>query len=231
MGYHTSPVTAFMLTVFNVRLGHWCPNPVYRHLSVIKQRSPTLGAWYLFKELFAQSGDEDQFVYLSDGGHFENLGVYELVRRRCRMIMVVDGSEDEARVFEDFANMTRKCYTDFGVKIDIDLKDLRINKDTGLSPRCWALGDIVYPNVGENAAVGVLLYVKPSMMANMPEDILNYAAKNVSFPHQPTPDQFFDEAQFESYRKLGYTLMGKVLGDIAQTSTPSGQKWTGFDNA
>jgi hypothetical protein len=187
-----------------------------------------MGAWYLFKELFAQTSDEDQFIYLSDGGHFENLGVYELVRRRCKMVMVVDAGEDQKRVFEDFANLTRKCYTDFGVKIDIDLDDLRLHAANGQSTRCWALGDIHYPNVGDEAAVGVLLYIKPSIVDNMPEDIINYAAKNDTFPHQPTPDQFFDEAQFESYRKLGYTLMGSILNGIDQTSTPSGQKWTGF---
>lgn len=228
MGYHTSPVTAFMLTVFNVRLGHWCPNPLYRRSMAISQRSPTLGAWYLFKELFALSSDDDRFVYLSDGGHFENLGVYELVRRRCRMVMVVDAAEDEARVFEDFANLTRKCYTDFGVSIDIDLQPLRRDKTSGKSTRCWALGDIHYPNIDGKPATGVLLYIKPSMVDDLPEDILNYAAKNESFPHQPTPDQFFDEAQFESYRKLGYVLMGKVLANINVSYTPSRQQWEGF---
>ncbi len=225
MGYHTSPVIAFMLTVFNVRLGHWCPNPAHHNATAIGQRSPTMGAWYLFKELFAQTDDADRFVYLSDGGHFENLGVYELVRRRCKYIMVVDAGEDEERVFEDLANLTRKCYTDFGVSIDIDLQALRLKKDPKISPRCWALGDIHYPNVAGEPAVGVLLYIKPSLIDNMPEDILNYATKNDSFPHQPTPDQFFDEAQFESYRKLGYTLMGNVLDNLAQTTTPSGQQW------
>ena len=231
MGYHTSPVTAFMLTVFNVRLGHWCPNPVYQTNSVITKSSPTMGAWYLFKELFGMSSDTEKFVYLSDGGHFENLGVYELVRRRCKMIMVVDAAEDNKRIFEDFANLTRKCYTDFGVKIDIDLDALRLNSETGYSERCWALGDVYYPKhhpTSEEDMTGILLYIKPSLMGHLPEDVLNYAAKNTSFPHQPTPDQFFDDAQFESYRKLGYFLMGEVLAGINKTSSPRSHKWTGF---
>ena len=226
MGYHTSPVTAFMLTVFNVRLGHWCPNPVYRNSPMIAQSSPTMGAWYLFKELFAMSSDTEKFVYLSDGGHFENLGVYELVRRRCKLIMVVDAGSDDKRIFEDFANLTRKCYTDFGVKINLDLDELRLNPE-GYSQRCWALGDIHYPNAAEEMT-GILLYIKPSMMGHLPEDILNYAAKNACFPHQSTADQFFDDAQFESYRKLGYFLMGEVLAGIDKTSTPRNHKWTGF---
>ncbi len=229
MGFHTSPVTAFMMTVFNVRLGHWCPNPLHRTSSAIQQRSPTLGAWYLFKELFAMSDDRDRFVYLSDGGHFENTGVYELVRRRCRSIMLVDAAEDGERVFEDFANLTRKCYTDFGVRIDIDLEPLRLrDKDSRKSTRCWAVGDIVYPDVDGKPAKGVLLYVKPSLVDDLPEDVRNYAAKNDSFPHQPTPDQFFDEAQFESYRKLGYVLTGQVLAYYDQMNTPTRQKWEGF---
>lgn len=231
MGYHTSPVTAFMLTVFNVRLGHWCPNPVYQNSRAITQSSPTLGAWYLFKELFAMSNDSEKFVYLSDGGHFENLGVYELVRRRCRMIMVVDAAEDNKRIFEDFANLTRKCYTDFGVKINIDLDALRLHSETGYSERCWALGDVHYPNHNEassEAMTGLLLYIKPSLMGHLPEDILNYAAKNECFPHQSTADQFFDDAQFESYRKLGYFLMEAVLAGIDKTSSPLSHKWKGF---
>ncbi|MDD2776299.1 MAG: patatin-like phospholipase family protein [Gallionella sp.] len=231
MGYHTSPVTAFMLTVFNVRLGHWCPNPKSINERVLRRDSPSMGAWYLFKELFVMSNDTDNFVYLSDGGHFENLGVYELVRRRCRLIMVVDAAEDDKRIFEDFASLSRKCYTDFGVRIDIDLDALRLDPKTGYSECCWALGDVHYPKhnpANADELIGLLLYIKPSLMGHIPEDILNYASKNACFPHQSTTDQFFDEAQFESYRKLGYFLMGEVLAGIDKTSSPRSHKWTGF---
>ena len=230
MGYHSSPAVAFLLTVFNVRLGHWCPNTGQSAISqsALRRASPAIGGEYLLKELFSQTDDESTYVYLSDGGHFENLGVYELVRRRCGYIMVVDAGQDEKRSFEDTANMIRKCYIDFGVTIDIDLDALRTGPD-GDSPGCYALGDIIYPAAAGEANAketsGVLLYIKPSLLKDIPEDIRQYASTNEDFPHQTTGDQFFDEAQFESYRHLGNYLMDEVIRSISQKETPAGKSW------
>ena len=88
MGYHSSPAVTFLMTVFNVRLGHWSPNP--SNAKTWKQHSPSFGGTYLLKELFGLTDYTSSFVYLSDGGHFENLGVYELVRRRVTTIVVID---------------------------------------------------------------------------------------------------------------------------------------------
>lgn len=236
MGYHSSPAVAFLLTAFNVRLGHWCPNTSTHAInpSAIRRDSPAMGGEYLLKELFGQTDDKNAFVYLSDGGHFENLGVYELVRRRCRYIMVVDAGQDEKRTFEDAANMIRKCYIDFGVTIDIDLDDLHTSLD-GNSTNCYALGDISYPapadekNATGGVNWGVLLYIKPSLLKDIPEDIRQYAKTNKEFPHQPTGDQFFDEAQFESYRHLGHHLMDEVIKSVRQQETPSGKSWQWVD--
>lgn len=232
MGYHSSPAVAFLLTVFNVRLGHWCPNTEAKAINpcAIRRSSPALGGEYLLKELFGMTDDSNEFVYLSDGGHFENLGVYELVRRRCRYIMVVDAGQDEKRTFEDAANMMRKCYIDFGVTLDIRLESLRAAKEgnnKGSSETCYALGDIIYPpkEAGREGDWGVLLYIKPSLLQDIPEDIRQYARSNKSFPHQTTDDQFFDEAQFESYRHLGNYLMDKVLESVEQQKTPLGKSW------
>jgi Patatin-like phospholipase len=232
MGYHSSPAVAFLLTIFNVRLGHWCPNPAARIRwgSSIERNSPLMGGEYLLKELFGQTDDRNAFVYLSDGGHFENLGVYELVRRRCRYIMVVDAGQDEMRTFEDAGNLIRKCCIDFGVTININLDALRV--DSGISTGCFALGDIVYPPLSEDkntkggASRGVLLYIKPSLIKDLPEDIRQYTKTSAVFPHQTTADQFFDEAQFESYRHLGKFLMDAVIDSVAQQKTPEGQSWS-----
>ena len=232
MGYHSSPAVAFLLTVFNVRLGHWCPNTAAQVASpnAIKRESPAIGGEYLLRELFGQTDDEKDFVYISDGGHFENLAVYELVRRRCRYIMVVDAGQDKDRNFEDAANMIRKCYIDFGATIDIDLEALRKDKD-GMSSSCYALGDIAYPPLAgeedakENDNWGVLLYIKPSLIQETPVDILQYAKTNKDFPHQTTADQFFDEAQFESYRHLGNFIMDQVLMSVSQKRTRKDKTW------
>ena len=80
MSYHTRPAVAALLSIFNVRLGWWTGTP--RNRTCWKEYAP--GIWYLLAELFAHATDSDRYVYLSDGGHFENLGIYELIRRRVR---------------------------------------------------------------------------------------------------------------------------------------------------
>ena len=87
-GYHSSPSVAFLLTVFSVRLGSWFQNP--RRPEVWRKPGPAHGLKPLLSELFGLSNDRSDFVYLSDGGHFEGLGIYELVRRRCRFIVACD---------------------------------------------------------------------------------------------------------------------------------------------
>ena len=199
MGAMTSPALAFLMTVFNVRLARWSPNPAR---SKWRDPSPGFGLGCLLQELFGLSNDESDFVNLSDGGHFENLGIYELVRRRCKIIVVVDAGADELRGFDDLGRAIRQCRIDFGVDISINLNSLRSPADTKRLPELgYVSGTIDY---GADAA-GTLIVIKPTLCIKRkePADVLNYAAKNLSFPQQSTGDQFFDESQFESYRQLG----------------------------
>jgi hypothetical protein len=207
MGYHSSPALSLLMTVFNLRLGHWSGNPC--HADAWRAYGPKLGGRYLLSELFGLTDSDTPFVYLSDGGHFENLGVYELVRRRCDYIVVIDAGQDGKFQFDDLGNAIRKCYTDFGVRIDIDVGSVRPDADSGLSRWPAAVGRIIYPD----AAAGKLLYFKPTLACDLPADVFNYAVSNPGFPHQPTRDQDFDEAQFESYRKLGHHLVARVFDD------------------
>ena len=73
MGYHTSTAVAFLLTLFNVRLGWWLGNP--RHTRKWRRSGPMIGLLYLVDELFGMTTAESDYVYLSDGGHFENMGI------------------------------------------------------------------------------------------------------------------------------------------------------------
>src|SRR5690606_31436458 len=119
MGYHSSPAVTFLLTLFDARLGWWLPNP--RHPERPSADSaPFFGRW-LLAELLGRTHAGGKFVHLSDGGHFENLGLYELVRRRCRFILCVDAAADPARAFGDLGNAVHKCRVDFGAEIDIDV--------------------------------------------------------------------------------------------------------------
>jgi hypothetical protein len=207
MGYHSSPALTFLMTVFNVRLGHWSPNPANeQHWT---KHDPPFGGIYLLKELFGHTQHTSPFVYLSDGGHFENLGLYELVRRRCACIVAVDAGEDGDSQFEDLGNAIRKCYADFGVVIDIHAEDLA----NGYS----AVGRVIYPSregSSEPPFEGQLIYIKPRLAGSEPADLLNYKCTHPGFPHESTADQWYDESQFESYRKLGHHI-GKAVFEAA----------------
>jgi hypothetical protein len=93
MGYHSSPALGFLMTIFNVRLGWWVGNP--RHCTSWRNAGPLVGLGYLLAELFGATDNSRKYVYLSDGGHFENLGLYELVKRRCRFILASDVGADK----------------------------------------------------------------------------------------------------------------------------------------
>ena len=216
MGYHSSPPLAFLMTLFNVRLGRWCANPRKRRW---EDSGPHLGLFSLIAELFGLSDADADFVYLSDGGHFENLGLYELVRRRCRLIVVVDASADGKMGFEDLGNAVRKCYTDFRVEVEIDVGRIDRKRKAEFSKAYCVAGSIRYGKVDPGAPDGTLLYIKPSLTGHELADVLNYRKTDPSFPHQSTADQWFDETQFESYRSLGYRIGSVALHEAAAASS------------
>jgi hypothetical protein len=196
MGYHSSPAVTFLLTLFDARLGWWLANP--SHPTKPGADSAPFSAGWLLAEMLGLTRDGGRYVYLSDGGHFENLGLYELVRRRCRFVLCVDAGADPTRSFADLGNAVHKCRVDFGADIRIDVSALRRSVD-GLSARSCAVGSIVYAD----GSLGTLLYLKPTLTGTEPTDVAHYASAHPTFPHESTGDQFFDEAQFESYRRLG----------------------------
>lgn len=199
-GAGTTPAMAFLLTVFNVRLGWWLGNP--RHRDTWHRMGPRVGLFALLAELFGGTDDRSRYVYLSDGGHFDNLGLYELIRRRCRFIVVSDASADPETTFGDLGNAVRKACTDFGVEIELDLGEIHKGAEAGWSGSHWAVGTIRYDKV-DGGPPGTLVYVKASLTGDEPADVRSYAADHPTFPHEATADQWFSESQFESYRKLG----------------------------
>src|SRR5215467_4313989 len=119
MGYHSSPVLTFILTLFNARLGWWLGNPGKAGGSTYRQESPFWALRPLFAEALGQTDEDHPYVYASDGGHFENLGLYEMVRRRCRFIVVVDAGADPKCEYEDLSGAIRKIRSDMGISIDV----------------------------------------------------------------------------------------------------------------
>lgn len=219
-GYHTNPVTAFLMTIFNVRLGWWLLNPRAVDEDGTKPGStddarfwptPYFALSELVKELLGSVDDTRRYVYLTDGGHFDNIGLYELVRRRCRFIIVSDAEEDGDMKFEGIAMAIRKCRADFGVEISLDLRTIDRREPTWLSDRHVVIGSIKYPGIAEK---GRLVYLKSSLTGDEPADLLGYQRANDQFPHQSTADQWFSESQFESYRRLGLHITEATFGPV-----------------
>ena len=206
MGYHASPALAFLLTLFNVRLGWWMGNP---RRETWTRSTPRLGIFYLLRELFGLTDETSRYVNLSDGWHFENLGLYELVRRKCKYILICDVGADSGFAREDLGNAVRKCRSDFGAAIELDPTPLRPNAE-GFSKAHLVAGTIQYPD-GET---GHIIYVKSGLTGDEPQDILAYKVANPVFPHQGTADQWFDESQFESYRALGRFAIESALNQL-----------------
>jgi hypothetical protein len=215
MGLRTTRLGSFWLTLFNLRLGLWVKNPM-RGTTLFKY--PQLE--YLWHEFTAGMTEKLPFAHLSDGGHIENLGVYELLRRRCRFILAVDGESDPQMTFHALTNLQRLAFIDFGIKIEPDLDDLRLSS-SGFSRSHFRFCRIYYPSsekLGE-WEIGYLLYVKLSLTGNEGEFIRRYRFDEPAFPHQSTLDQFFSETQFEAYRSLGEHVGEKLfmktfIGDL-----------------
>lgn len=201
MGYHSSPPLNFLMTLFNLRLGRWSPNPVKD--GTWKRSSPRIGLFSILAELFGLTDTEASFLNLSDGGHFENLGLYELVRRRCQLIIVVDASCDDKYHFDDLGNAIRKCLTDFNIPITLDVRSIQNDDKAALQRSCCVTGRISYHQADGGSQEGVLLYLKPAVIGGENADLFNYYRLHPEFPHQTTADQWFDESQFDSYRSLG----------------------------
>jgi len=216
MGYHSSPALAILMTLFNVRLGWWLPNTAERNTNTLKRPGPRLGLLYLFMEAMGLTSARRKYVYLSDGGHFENLGIYELVRRRCRLIIASDAEADPGLTFGGLGNAIEKCRTDLGVPITIDVTQIKRDVSDGKSRWHCAIGCIRYSEADPGHHDGALLYIKAALTGDEPQDVATYAQAHPSFPHETTADQWFDESQFESYRALGEHTALRVLSNAVE---------------
>jgi Patatin-like phospholipase len=217
MGYHSSPVLGLLMTLFNVRLGWWLGNPGAPGAKTWRRPGPGYSVGPLFSEALGNTTDNYKYVNLSDGGHFENLGLYEMVLRRCHFIVVSDGGEDPECAFVDLGEAVRKIRIDFGIPIEFGTMTIypRSAIDTLKTPghNC-AVGRIRYSVVdGDDAPDGLIVYIKPACYGDEPRDIYEYFKINPTFPHESTSDQFFSESQFESYRMLGAYTMEKLCTD------------------
>jgi hypothetical protein len=204
----------FLMALFNLRLGYWAVNPKKLNDNIIIAKISHKfkpGGYLALKGILGDYKKDDDFVNITDGGHFENLGVYELLRRRCKYIIVGNASADPKMTFKELSNLIRLARIDFGIIIDIDVSNLILDEN-GISKSNCAMGIIRYPCLNNTEEeIGYLLLCKTALTGNEPPLLYEYKKSDPSFPHQSTVDQFFDEKQFEAYRELGYQVGKQAL--------------------
>jgi hypothetical protein len=207
-GITRNPLVSLLLSLTNVRLGYWIRNP---RASVVPKNwhkwfPPNLLAPGIRQGLFGSGTTENAFfIELTDGGHFDNTGLYELIRRRVRVIVLSQASQDVGYAMEDLANTIQRVRVDFGVHIRFTnehypLDVMRPASISAAVKRGWAVGSIKYPGT---KTLGILLYLQATPVSGMNADTVSYWRRNTDFPNQTTADQFFDEEQLEAYRELG----------------------------
>jgi hypothetical protein len=232
-GATRGPLLSMLLAMLNLRLGFMTrnPNPGVRR-PWLGLRPNLIVPGFFQNVLGLNLAESRPYVELADGGDFENLGVYELVRRRVDVIVAADGSQDAALGFECLGNVVERVRADFGVTIDFDDPDRDLNglihgsgglgaasRTYDLTRRAWAIGCLHYPaKDGLPAKDGVVLYVKATVFAGVPVDVLAYKATHPEFPHESTFDQLFDEGKFEAYRGLGRAAALSLLADDVATA-------------
>ena len=214
MNFHQSAAVTMLLTIFNARLGVWIQNPnpdtwswwwkgwPWRRNRPRGTRSASYGG-LLVKEILGNTDEKGNYVHISDGGHFDNLGVYELVKRRCRYIVAVDATENPLATSDNLGILVRLCRVDLGVRIEVNTAPLKVVGPDGISRAHVVIGRVRYDDVDYGQTPGMLIYIKSTMTGDEPPDVQQYANLHSEFPRQSTVDQSFDEDQFESYRALG----------------------------
>lgn len=203
---------SFLMALLNVRLGYWARNPKFAG-----HRVPAWPWWWVFitREMLGIGLDENhRHVHLSDGGGFENLGIYELIRRRVRYLVVTDAGADPQTTLSDLGRAIERVRVDFGAEIDLDADRLYHQRDSALAQLPFALGSITYAD----GSSGQILYLRPTLCAGLTADIYAYWRANPAFPDEPTSEQFFAEPQFEAYRALGLQIVARLLGAVPPTT-------------
>jgi hypothetical protein len=177
------------------------------------------GTKFVFYEALGKNSLSEKHVYISDGGHFDNLGLVELLRRGCGKVIVLDAAGDDIHHFNTLSEAIELAHADLGIQFDLDMTALTprsdrhektvvyCDKEDGepeegrddKSPRCSVVGTYRYPN----GSIGQILLVKAAMCDQVPIEVLTYRERDEQFPNHPTTNQMFSELTFESYRTLG----------------------------
>jgi hypothetical protein len=173
------------------------------------------GPYRLLREAFGRPSLYDRKLYVTDGGHYDNLGLLESLRRRPERIFVIDASNDAANTFGALAEAIATARMDLGVELSVDVSPLRSSGDDRPAA-AWSLGTATYD---DSDAVTDIVYLKAQLVPELTWDVEHYAHDNPDFPRRSTGDQFYDEWDFEAYRELGHTLADRMLAEFLPKPT------------
>ncbi len=218
-GHTRNRFVSTVMRLFNLRLGYWVVNPRYdkgKRRSVNHFRPGLLYA-------ITSRGHKSKrpIVELTDGGHFDNLGVYELIRRRAKIVIVCDGEADKETSYSAFVSLARRVEEDFDVKFEFRenrgpellVEDIPMLYPSGAKSSEWGffVAKIHYKKTAE---IGAVIYLKATMIGEVSLKTKGYKGAHPDFPDETTADQFFDEEQFEAYRELGYAIAKSAVAHL-----------------
>jgi hypothetical protein len=207
------------MMLLNVRLGYWIPHPVRKYM--IKPTHISPGGIYTLTRYGFRS--DSKYLELTDGGHFDNLGIYELVRRKLSLIVVCDGEADLGSSYSALVSVQRRIEEDFGATIIFEKhkgpellvanKEMAYPSNTLCARLPFFLASIKYNDNSE----GKIIYMKATMIDALSFKTLGFKGANPDFPHETTADQFFGPEQFEAYRELGYCTGMEMINGLGLT--------------
>jgi hypothetical protein len=219
MGKMTRAPLRFLLALANVRLGVWVPNPTR------VQRGAGYRAWFarpglshLFREMAGANPRAGRFIYASDGGHFDNLGLVELLARRCDWIWAIDASGDAIDTFSTLGQALAIAQAELGITVDIDPRVMAPSADAPRFVQATSCrGVIHYParpadpadptSVAFPAKDATLVVVKAGVPPDAPWDVAAFHRANPTFPCDPTSNQLYGAPRFDAYVSLGHFSM------------------------
>ncbi len=236
-GITRNPFVSLVMSLLNFRLGYWTVRPGPG--KALFKRANHFWPSGLYSIFNAGHRETSAMVELTDGAHFENLAIYELVRRRCGLIVVCDGGQDIEASYADFVTAIQRIGQDFGATVSFDMEVAEggdgafvasgperviARKAEGLYPgkadyadKGYFLASVDYGERGGGPwpRKGLIIYLKTTMISALSMAAKGYKGANPDFPDETTADQFFDEEQFEAYRELGYRIAEQVVDDLA----------------
>ena len=242
MGKMTRAPLRFLLTVANLRLGVWLPNP-----AIVDRRTregrlgqgrllfPKPRPRYLFRELLGRNHPGSHFLYITDGGHYENLGLMELLRRKCRWIICIDGSGESVDSFGTIGEAFALARSELGVVIHLDPRAAMApavgepkvpgHPQIAFARSTHAKGTITY----KDGTIGTLIVVKAGVTEDAPWEVRAFQEAHPSFPCDPTVNQFFTAEHFDAYRTLGEFATTQALMEGASNEPrPDGAFGSGW---